>query len=267
MPRPSNGAPAAKAVVRPAGATGAVPKPAAKPAAGPERIDPQLAHLVVPIDSLVPDPDNARVHGDKNMDAIVASLSRFGQKSPLVVRRRDRKVAAGNGRLAAAKKLGWTRIAASFSDMTDEEFAAYALADNRTAELAAWDHEVVGRLEALLSDVDPDLVIGWSAEELMILRANVGNPTPGAEGGQTWQELWQGMPEFVQDDLTGAAAVVVHFRTEEDFDRFLKLVGQGRGDVRKKSIWYPKAEIERFTDKRYVAAPATAPPAAKKKGG
>lgn len=147
--------------------------PAVAPAPGltVERIDPQLMHLVVPIDSLVPDPDNARLHGDRNMDAIVASLKRFGQKAPLVVRSQNRVVAAGNGRLAAAKKLGWKRIAASFSVMTDAEFSAFALADNRTAELAEWNSEAVTRLESLLSATDPDLVIGWSASELKALRA------------------------------------------------------------------------------------------------
>lgn len=136
-----------------------------------ERIDPQLLPLVVPIASLVPDPDNARLHGDRNMEAICESLKRFGQKTALVVRRKDRKVAAGNGRLAAAKQLGWSKIAASFSDMTDAEFSAYALADNRTSELAEWNAEVVGRLESLLAATDPDLVIGWTADEIAALRA------------------------------------------------------------------------------------------------
>lgn len=173
---------------------------AATPAApaGPEKIDPQLLPLVVPIASLVPDPDNARLHGDRNMAAICESLKRFGQKTALVVRKQDRKVAAGNGRLAAAKQLGWTRIAASFSVMTDAEFAAYALADNRTAELAAWDSEVVGRLEALLAATDPGLVIGWTADELASLRAQGFKPrgdpdripeapvTPASRAGDIW---------------------------------------------------------------------------------
>lgn len=144
--------------------------------AGIERIDPQLLPLVVPIDSLVPDPDNARVHDDRNMEAIVESLRRFGQKTAIVVRSTDRKVAAGNGRLEAAKRLGWKFIAASLSEMTDAEFTAYALADNRTAELAKWNEEVVSRLEEFLAATDPALVIGWTRAEIEAYRVSAVGP-------------------------------------------------------------------------------------------
>ncbi len=62
----------------------------------------------VPISSLHLDPANARAHGEANMEAIVASLRRFGQAEPLVVQAQTGRVIGGNGRLVAMKQLGWT---------------------------------------------------------------------------------------------------------------------------------------------------------------
>lgn len=133
------------------------------------RIAPALKRLAVDLTSLVPDPDNARLHPDKNLDAIKASLSLYGQVKPLVVRRRGMVVVAGNGTLRAAREMGWTRLAAAVVDMTDVEAAGYGLADNRTAELAAWDFEVVARLEKLMAEAGQS-AIGWSQDELAALR-------------------------------------------------------------------------------------------------
>src|SRR5262249_52481740 len=67
-----------------------------------------LAIKRVLIDSLHLDPANARLHPETNLDAITASLRRFGQAEPLVVQAGTGRVIAGNGRLIAMKKLGWT---------------------------------------------------------------------------------------------------------------------------------------------------------------
>jgi hypothetical protein len=218
------------------------------------RIAPAIKSLAVPIRSLRSDPDNARLHPERNLEAIKASLRLYGQVKPVVVRRSTGIVMAGNGILMAARSLGWTDLAASVVDMTDVEAAGYGLADNRTAELSSWDFEVVSRLNKLQEEAGRPAV-GWTTEELMLQRANLEEclPIQSGDGGQSWQDLWVGMPEFVQDDLTGARSVVVHFRAEEDFLDFLKIVGQTPGDVRQNSIWHPQAEIGRYADKRYVA--------------
>src|SRR3954470_22073993 len=58
----------------------------------------------VPLDELVPDESNARTHGEKNMAAIMGSLSRWGQVEALVIHRETRRVLGGNGRLDAMKR-------------------------------------------------------------------------------------------------------------------------------------------------------------------
>jgi ParB-like chromosome segregation protein Spo0J len=120
----------------------------------------------VSIDSLSADPANARIHSGRNLDAIKASLQRFGQQKPIVV---DAKgiVRAGNGTLAAAKLLGWKTIDIVRTELAGGEATAYAIADNRTSDLSEWDEEALGRqLEALQADGLDLGEIGFSAKEV-----------------------------------------------------------------------------------------------------
>ena len=90
------------------------------------------------------DDQNARTHDQSNLKAIAGSLEQFGQRKPIVITQ-DNKVVAGNGTLTAAKLIDWTEIDCVRvpADWTAEQIKAYALADNRTAELAAWDVETL----------------------------------------------------------------------------------------------------------------------------
>lgn len=90
------------------------------------------------------DPNNARKHDNANLEAIAGSLIQFGQRKPIVISQ-DNIVVAGNGTLTAAKSLGWTEIDAVRvpADWDADRIKAFALADNRTAELASWDQEVM----------------------------------------------------------------------------------------------------------------------------
>jgi len=97
----------------------------------------------VSISSLSNDPDNARLHNDKSIKAIAESLKTFGQRKPIVIH--NKMVIAGNGTLAAAKYLEWETILTVEvpEDWTSEQAHAFALADNRTAELAEWDQDIL----------------------------------------------------------------------------------------------------------------------------
>ena len=116
--------------------------------------------MKVQIAQLSLDPTNARKHSQRNLDAIAASLKKFGQRKPIVVHKGV--VLAGNGTLEAAKTLGWTEIEiAEVPDDWDNDTAkAYALADNRTAELAEWDESELAKQLLELQDAD------WDIEEL-----------------------------------------------------------------------------------------------------
>lgn len=124
---------------------------------------------LIEISRLKLDPTNARVHKTRNLDAIKASLKEFGQQKPIVVDR-GLRVLAGNGTLMAAKELGWTTIEVRHSDLTGDAAMAFALADNRTSELAEWDMPVVAFQLQSLMDVGFDVASigfdhGWDKEE------------------------------------------------------------------------------------------------------
>lgn len=113
----------------------------------------------VSTDSLRFDEANARKHSEENLSAIMASLEAFGQRKPIVVNS-ENVVLAGNGTLEAALALGWEEISVARvpEDWSRERQMAYALADNRTAELAEWDQamldEQVFELQAADFDVE-----------------------------------------------------------------------------------------------------------------
>jgi DNA modification methylase len=111
----------------------------------------------IQITQLSLDPTNARKHSQRNLDAIAASLKKFGQRKPIVVHKGV--VLAGNGTLEAAKTLGWTEIEVAEvpSDWDLDTAKAYALADNRTAELAEWDESELAKQLLELQDADWDI--------------------------------------------------------------------------------------------------------------
>lgn len=106
-----------------------------------------------PVSGLHFDPANVRRHGDKNIKAIESSLARFGQQIPIVIDKNG-VVRKGNGTLLAATNLGWKEIWVTESELEANELTAFAIADNRTAELAEWDME---GLQEQLASLDKDL--------------------------------------------------------------------------------------------------------------
>jgi site-specific DNA-methyltransferase (adenine-specific) len=112
------------------------------------------------IAGLTPDPQNARQHDDKNLKAIMGSLKEFGQRKPIVITEAG-VIVAGNGTVEAAKRLGWTQIDVVKvpRDWTADKIKAFAIADNRTAELANWNQEV---LTAQLLELEAE---GWELAE------------------------------------------------------------------------------------------------------
>jgi len=118
----------------------------------------------IDITQLSSDPANARKHSQRNIEAIASSLRRFGQQKPIVVDKSN-VVRAGNGTLEAARHLGWDQIDVVFTTLESSEATAFAIADNRTAELAEWNDDV---LAASLQGLDEELqaAAGYEGKEL-----------------------------------------------------------------------------------------------------
>ena len=118
------------------------------------------------VSELAHDPNNARTHDLKNIEAIKGSLAKFGQQKPIVIDASN-VVIAGNGTLEAARALGWETIDVVVTTLDSFEKTAFALADNQTATLADWDQDVLDSQLKALTEMDFDISdIGFDPIEL-----------------------------------------------------------------------------------------------------
>ncbi len=105
-----------------------------------EPTHPDASRLIVPLHSLTRDPENARLHPEKNVRHIRASLRRRGQQTPIVVDRAG-KILKGNGTHEAAEEEGWTHVWIVVSALEGGEATGYAISDNASGLSSAWDFE------------------------------------------------------------------------------------------------------------------------------
>lgn len=178
-----------------------------------------LRALAVPIDTLKGLPNNPRL-GD--VETVAASLTRFGQRKPIVVRKDDGTIIAGNHTWQAAKKLGWTEIAVAYVGDDDVTAKAFALADNRTAELGSYDEQALLDLIEEVHAVVPEFVrdAGWSDDAVAELVAKIESeqipqkvdedeiPEPPVEPITKLGDVWQlGRHRLMCGDSTDEAQV------------------------------------------------------------
>ncbi len=104
----------------------------------------------VAVSDLIPYINNAKIHTEDQITRIASSIREFGFLNPVLIDA-QKNVIAGHGRIMAAKKLGMTEVPCVYVEgLTDAQRKAYILADNRLAEMADWDMDLVrGELEEL----------------------------------------------------------------------------------------------------------------------
>lgn len=133
----------------------------------PQDLD--LTVKLVPVGSLEPHVRNARTHDKKQIAQIVSSYRQFGVVSPVLIAPDD-TIIAGHGRVVAAKELGLHEIPAiRLSHLTEEERRALVIADNRLAEMAGWDKDLLALELQSLSELDLDFdleITGFDGAEL-----------------------------------------------------------------------------------------------------
>lgn len=136
-----------------------------------------LSALSVRINSVKPDPRNARRHNDRNLETIKNSLETFGQRKPIICNKKRKLIQAGNGIWLAAKELGWTEIAAIFVDDDDQMARAYGLMDNQSALLSEWNLPVLkDTLEQLDTGAFDMAKTGFTADEIEKLMTQYYSP-------------------------------------------------------------------------------------------
>lgn len=120
-----------------------------------------------PLERLRPYDRNPRTHSPEQVEQIAASIVEFGFNNPVLVDSTD-GIIAGHGRLLAAKRLALTQVPVVVLDhLTDAQRRAYVIADNKLAEAAGWDSDLLaGELAALREDEFDLSAVGFSDDEL-----------------------------------------------------------------------------------------------------
>lgn len=135
-------------------------------------------------DELKANPKNARKHRARQLRQIAESIKKFGFNNPILIDAQG-VVIAGHGRLEAAKKLGLATVPTVRLDhMTEAQKRAYVISDNRLAELAGWDREILAielqHLESLELDFEVTIT-GFETAEIDLLVEELASDRPSPE--------------------------------------------------------------------------------------
>lgn len=136
---------------------------------------PRLKVAYRAVGDLKPYGRNARTHTEQQIAQVADSITQFGWTNPILLRDDD-SIIAGHARLQAAISLNIDKVPTiKLSSMSDEQARAYVLADNKLAENAGWDEDILaGELRALKDEGFEIGVIGFSDDEIAALLVPVG---------------------------------------------------------------------------------------------
>jgi len=130
------------------------------------------------VGELVPYARNARTHSDSQVALIAGSIREYGFTNPVLVDG-ENGIIAGHGRVMAARSLGLATVPViELGHLSEAQRKAYVLADNRLAEQAGWDRELLGLELGELSDLGIDLgSLGFEVGEIdALLRSGEADP-------------------------------------------------------------------------------------------
>lgn len=196
------------------------------------KVHPQLAEFLTPLDELIIDPNNAMDHDGRSIDAIAQSLDEFGQDLPIIAHEKTKIVFVGNGRVEAARSLGWTHAAVLFRSDGELVMLGRGVADNRVAQLSTWNPHNLSRAMAELEE-QGQAKIGWIEEEL----EKIYRPFGGVEIPAEMQAADPVLPEAVPTPTLSVKGpkqlpagawkgLLVSFDNDEQIEEFGRLIGQ-----------------------------------------
>jgi DNA modification methylase len=184
----------------------------------------QISLVYSAVADLKPAERNPRTHSDKQVRQIADSIREFGCINPILVDA-DNKIVAGHGRVAAAKKLGLTEVpTARIDHLTPAQLRAYAIADNKLAQNAGWDQELLALEFEYITELDIafDLTLtGFEVPEIDILLTDLAStggtpadevPEPDPEEAVVTRpgDLWQiGSHRILCGDATKSGSYTV----------------------------------------------------------
>jgi DNA modification methylase len=141
----------------------------------------QLEVIYRPIDALILDSANPRLHSRRQIRQIARSIETFGFNVPILVNA-DLRVIAGHGRVLASRELRTVEVPTiSIDHLSQEKIRAYMIADNKLTENGAWSEELLANHFMELSALDLNFgldVTGFEIGEIDFLIENQGKSGP-----------------------------------------------------------------------------------------
>jgi len=147
-----------------------------------------LKIIMQPVGQLRPSPNNSRTHSAKQVRQVAESIARFGFTNAILVGD-DNDVIAGHARLAAGRLLGLSHVpTVRLSGMSKAEKRAYMIADNRLAELAGWDRQLLASEFLAIAELDADFdleLTGFEIEDIELILDGAANDQGGEADDDT----------------------------------------------------------------------------------
>ena len=168
----------------------------------------------MPIGDLVPNPANPRIHGEDQIERLMAAMKRFGVQSSVLARKANHMVIAGHARLEAMRRLGMTEVPVRLWDVDQATADQFMVADNKLATLARDDKSM---LAAVLGEVDDIYPLGFNeAEAAKIVEGMTGRKVAVTEVPVTdvHDEFWivmKGPLELQNEALTAAKTLLARW--------------------------------------------------------
>lgn len=177
-------------------------------------------------DQLLANPQNWRIHPKFQQDVLLSVLRDVGWIQEVIVNKMTGHLVDGHLRVTLAMRHEEKEIPVKYVELTQDEENLILATLDPLAGLAIVDDEKLRELhEQIQSD---DIVIQAMLDRI------VGD-------GDDIDELWQGMPEFEQEDMGPARTIHVHFASLDDVAVFANLITQKITD-KTKYVWYPEQE-------------------------
>lgn len=178
---------------------------------------------------LRPREGNPRTHSKKQVEQIARSIKQFSFNNPVLIDKDDR-IVAGHGRVEAARLIGMAQVpTVCLADMTEADIRAYVIADNRVAEQAGWDKELLAAEFKFLADLDDGFDLASTGFELAEIDAFLADspraskaakidavPALGERAVTQMGDIWEiGTHRLVCGDATQAPSYAALLDTEK----------------------------------------------------
>jgi DNA modification methylase len=135
-----------------------------------------------PLASLSLDPQNPRVHSNRQIRQIARSVETFGFNVPVLIDGKGQLI-AGHGRVLAAQRLGMTQVPTiMLENLTETQIRAFMIADNRLTENSVWDDRLLAEQLKALAGLELDFSVDVTGFEMSEIDLMIEDLAPASRG-------------------------------------------------------------------------------------